>query len=85
MNAAELERNDCFSLPFIKECCVVIEENIDTKLSDGISYQIQYGTNDANKESSEGGVHILFFKKTVVLRRWESIAGNLVLTTGLKT
>ena len=79
MNAAELERNDCFSLPFIKECCVVIEENIEH------SYQIQYGTNDANKESSEGGVHILFFKKTVVLRRWESIAGNLVLTTGLKT
>ena len=42
MNAAELERNDCFSLPFIRECCVVIGENIDTKLSDGISYQIWY-------------------------------------------
>ena len=24
-------------------------------------------------------------KETVVLRRWESIAGNFVLTTGLKT
>ena len=26
-----------------------------------------------------------FFKETVVLRRWERIAGNLVLTTELKT
>ena len=25
------------------------------------------------------------FKETVMLRRWESIAGNLVLTTELKT
>ena len=26
-----------------------------------------------------------FFKETVVLRRWESIAGNLVFTTESKT
>ena len=41
----------------------MIEENIDTKLSDGISYQIQYGTNDATKESSEGGSISSFLKK----------------------
>ena len=62
MNAAELERNDCFSLPFIKECCVVIEENIDTKLSDGIIVT-KYGTNDANEESSEGGSISSFLEK----------------------
>ena len=52
MNAAELERNGCFSLPFTKECCVVIEENINTKLQ--MELVTKYGTNDANKESSEG-------------------------------
>ena len=30
-------------------------------------------------------IHKGVSKETVVLRRWESKAGNLVLTTGLKT
>ena len=31
-----------FFFTFIEECCVVIEENIDKKLANRISYQIRY-------------------------------------------
>ena len=41
INAAGLERNGCFSLPLLREeCCVVIEKNIDKKLTIRISYRI---------------------------------------------
>ena len=41
INAAELERNGCFSLPLLRNV-VVIEKNIDKKLANRISYQIRY-------------------------------------------
>ena len=42
INAMELERNGWLFFTFIEECCVVIENNIDQKLANRISYQIWY-------------------------------------------
>ena len=59
INAAELERNGCFSL-FFEECCVVIEKKIDKKLATRISYQTWYkrclkGKFGRGSKSAKGG------------------------------
>ena len=52
MNAAELERKGCFSLPLLRN--VVLWLKRTSTQSFQIELVTKYDTNDANKESSEG-------------------------------
>ena len=52
INAAELERNGCFSLPLLRN--VVLWLKRTSTQSFQIELVTKYDTNDANKESSEG-------------------------------
>ena len=57
-----------FFFTFIEECCVVIEENIDKKLSNRISYQIRYkqcskGKLVGESKSAKGGPYPYLYSK----------------------
>ena len=52
INAAELERNGCFSLPLLRNVVLWLKKTSTQSFQ--IELVAKYDTNDANKESSKG-------------------------------